>query len=104
MRAATAVKNGCAFLFVVFLVLNALNALGQLVYTNDFTTTPGSEWSLRNTSVTPAGARRFLEIDVSADLDSWTTLTNLSTTAFHTPVRDWDANNFQQRFYRAVLR
>jgi len=47
---------------------------------------------------------RTYEIDVSADLDSWTTLTNLSTTAFHTPVRDWDANNFQQRFYRAVLR
>jgi len=56
MRAATGVKNGCAFLFVVLLVLNALNALGQLVYTNDFTT------------------------------------------------RDGDANNFQQRFYRAVLR
>ena len=44
----------------IVLALNSFNALGQLVYTNDFTTPPGSEWSLRSTAVTPVGARRFL--------------------------------------------
>ncbi len=47
-------------MFAAVLALNSPSAFGQLVYTNSFTTTPGSEWSLRSTSVTPNGARRFL--------------------------------------------
>jgi len=46
---------------------------------------------------------RNYQIEVSADLNSWTTLTNLSTTELHTRVSDLDATHFRQRFYRVVL-
>lgn len=42
-------------------------------------------------------------IDVSSDLTSWSTLTNLSTTAFHTLVNDPDPVDHERRFYRAVV-
>ena|SRR5438552_795329 len=55
----------------VVIAMNSCNALGRLVYTNGFTTTPGAEWSLRSAAVTPVGVRRFL--------GPFTTGTNLLT-------------------------
>jgi hypothetical protein len=48
-------------------------------------------------------AGQIYRIDVSPDLTSWSVLTNLSTTAFHTPVQDPHAAAYAQRFYRGVV-
>src|SRR5436190_21763798 len=54
--------NHCAWIMATgFLVLlPALRSPGQLVYTNDFESPVGSEWSRTNRDVTPIGARGFL--------------------------------------------
>ena len=83
-------------MFSAVLALNSFNAVGQLVYTNSFTTTPSSEWSLRNTSVTPLGARRFLGQFGNSTVRL--TLTNLPPHAEITVAFDlfilltWDGN------------
>ena len=35
-------------------------AFGVVIYTNDFSSTVGTEWSMRGKSTTPSGARQFL--------------------------------------------
>jgi len=43
-------------------------------------------------------------IDVSTNLNSWSVLTNLTTTTFHTPASDPKASEYSLRSYRAVVR
>ena len=68
-----------------------------LVYNQTFSTTPGSEWSSRATSVTPIGARTFL-----GELGNQIVTLSLSNLAEHTVIeasfdllilKSWDGNN-----------
>ncbi|MBI3868975.1 MAG: hypothetical protein HY299_10650 [Verrucomicrobia bacterium] len=68
-----------------------------LVYNQTFSTTPGSEWSSRITSVTPLGVRNFL-----GEFGNQTVTLSLSNLAEHTVIeasfdlfilKSWDGNN-----------
>ena len=43
------------------------------------------------------------QIQVSTNLTDWTTLTNIACTNCPLQFLDTNANNFSQRFYRAIL-
>jgi hypothetical protein len=53
-------RNILAGLAVVLIGIAALTANGDVIYSNDFQSVVGSEWSNTSTDITPVGDRRFL--------------------------------------------
>lgn len=75
---------------------NAAQA-SQLVYSNDFEGTVGSEWSKNSTEMTPKGGRNFLgrfaNETVSLKLDNLTPHTDVSVSFDLFIIQSWDGNN-----------
>ncbi|HBE21557.1 MAG TPA: hypothetical protein DEG17_00865 [Cyanobacteria bacterium UBA11149] len=75
---------------------NAVQA-SQLVYSNDFEGTVGSEWSKTSTEMTPKGGRNFLgrfaSEAVSLKLDNLTPHTDVSVSFDLFIIQSWDGNN-----------
>ena len=53
-------RNISAGLVVVLIGIAALAANGDVIYSNNFETSVGSQWSNTSTDITPVGDRRFL--------------------------------------------
>ena len=75
-------------------LLAALHGLGQLVYTNNFESTVGLEWSRTNFDTTPFGARTFLgqfgNDTVTLTLSNLTAHTEVDLALELFIIRSWD--------------
>ena len=98
-RMARGPGAGLALLLLTGLLLAPGYAQAQVVYSNDFETAAGPEWSVKDLSVTPLGARRFLG-ELGNDIATLT----LSSLPAHTNVqvsfdlfiiRTWDGADAQ---------